>query len=84
MNFVSVIGFLAATFTTVAFIPQAVKTIRTKQTQDISFWMYIILIIGILLWLTYGIYQRDWPIILANSVTFVLVVPILVLKIIHK
>jgi MtN3 and saliva related transmembrane protein len=84
MDFVSVIGFSAATLTTVAFIPQAVKTIKTKQTKDISFWMYSILIIGVLLWLTYGIYNHDWPIILANSITFVLVLPILVLKIIHK
>ena len=84
MNIVNVIGFMAATITTVGFVPQTIKAIKTKQTKDISLWMYIILAIGILLWLTYGIFNHDWPIILANSITFVLVIPVLVLKIKYK
>jgi MtN3 and saliva related transmembrane protein len=84
MDVVRIIGFAAALLTTCAYIPQALKTIGTKQTKDISLWMYIILSLGILLWFVYGIFNKDWPIILANAVTILLVVPILVIKLIHK
>ena len=80
----TLIGFLAATLTTAGFVPQAVKTYKTRQTKDISLWMYIILITGIILWLIYGIFNTDWPIIIANSITLLLVIPILILKIIYK
>jgi len=75
---------MAASLTTAAFIPQAVKTLRTRQTTGISLWMYIILSLGILLWLMYGVFSNDWPIILANGITILLVIPILLIKIIHK
>lgn len=75
---------MAATLTTAGFIPQALKTYRTRQTKDISLWMYILLITGVALWLTYGILNTDWPVILANGVTLLLVIPILILKIIYK
>jgi MtN3 and saliva related transmembrane protein len=81
MEFVTIIGFLAATITTVAFLPQTIKTLKTKQTKDISLSMYIILAIGILLWFAYGIYKNDWPIILANGITFIFILPVIFLKI---
>ncbi|HEY4786221.1 MAG TPA: SemiSWEET transporter [Bacteroidales bacterium] len=84
MEKISIIGFMAASLTTAAFIPQAVKTLRTRQTTGISLWMYIILSLGILLWLMYGVFSNDWPIILANGITILLVIPILLIKIIHK
>lgn len=84
MSIFSIIGFLAATLTTAAYIPQAIKAIKTKQTKDISLWMYVMMTIGILLWLLYGIFNNDWPIILANCVTILLVIPILIIKIVHK
>jgi MtN3 and saliva related transmembrane protein len=84
MNWINIIGFGAAFMTTVGFLPQFIKTFKTKQTKDISLWMYIILITGIILWLIYGIYKNDWPIIIANIITLTLVVPILILKIIYK
>ena len=84
MTIISIIGFMAATLTTAGFIPQALKTYRTRQTKDISLWMYILLITGVALWLTYGILNTDWPVILANGVTLLLVIPILILKIIYK
>jgi MtN3 and saliva related transmembrane protein len=84
MNWVNIIGFGAAFMTTVGFLPQFIKTFKTKQTKDISLWMYIILITGIILWLIYGIYKNDWPIIVANIITLMLVIPILILKIIYK
>jgi len=84
MNWISVIGFMAAILTTVAYVPQALKSIRTKQTEGVSLWMYVIMSLGILMWLTYGILNKDWPIIWANSVTILLVIPILIIKITSK
>ena len=84
MSMISVIGFMAAILTTAAYIPQALKAIKTKQTKDISLWMYVMMSVGILLWLIYGILNKDLPIILANCVTIILVIPILLIKIIHK
>jgi MtN3 and saliva related transmembrane protein len=84
MNWISFVGYCAAFMTTVGFVPQFIKAFKTKQTKDISLWMYIILITGIILWLVYGIFKTDWPIIIANSVTLLLVIPILILKLIFK
>lgn len=84
MDFVSVIGFLAATITTAGFLPQTIKTMKTKHAKDISLWMYVILAVGIILWLIYGICTLDWPIIFANGVTFILVLPVLYIKILNK
>ncbi len=84
MNWVTILGLVAATFTTVAFIPQAVKIIRTKHTKDISIVMYSMLIVGIILWLVYGIMIEELPIILTNSVTLIFTSIILVLKLKYK
>lgn len=67
--YIKIIGLLAATLTTIAFIPQALKTLKTKSTDDISPSMFILLCSGVVLWLIYGIFNRDLPIILANTVT---------------
>ncbi|HQN72708.1 MAG TPA: SemiSWEET transporter, partial [bacterium] len=71
----------AAICTTVSFVPQVLKTIKTGQTKDISLSMYLIFTTGIVLWLIYGIMIRDLPIILANTVTVVLTSIVVVLKI---
>lgn len=84
MDFISAIGSLAAFFTTIAFVPQAIQIIRTKNTQSISLAMYSFFTIGIALWLIYGILMQDFPIIMANSVTVVLSVIILTMKIRYK
>jgi len=81
---IKIIGYIAAILTTSAFIPQAVKTIKTKHTKDLSLTMYIALTLGILLWLIYGIFLKDLPIILANGITFCFTLIILILKIRHK
>ena len=73
-------GFAAAALTTGSFIPQAVMTIRTRNTQGISLAMYVIFTIGVVLWLVYGIALESWPMILANTVTLILASTILVLK----
>jgi lactoylglutathione lyase len=67
-----IIGFVAACLTTGAFVPQAIKTWRTKSTDDLSPVMFILFCLGILLWLFYGIMKHDLPMILANSVTICL------------
>ncbi len=74
------LGFLAAACTTVAFIPQAVKTIRSRDTSGISLWMYVVFCFGIVCWFGYGWYLKSWPMILANAITFVLAGTILRLK----
>ncbi|HEU4692407.1 MAG TPA: SemiSWEET transporter [Vicinamibacterales bacterium] len=73
-------GFAAAALTTGSFLPQAIMTIRTRNTQGISLAMYVIFTIGVLLWLVYGIALESWPMILANTVTLILASTILVLK----
>lgn len=78
---VSLIGFLAAFCTTISFLPQVIKTWKTKQTKDISLPMYILFVIGVSLWFVYGIFLRDAAIYLANGVTLLLVSSILYLKI---
>ena len=81
---VDFIGFMAAICTTLAFVPQALKTIETRDTTSISLWMYVIFTTGVLLWLVYGLAIDNWPIIVANLVTFALSATILWFKIKHK
>jgi MtN3 and saliva related transmembrane protein len=76
-----VIGYLAATFTTLSFLPQAVLTLKTRDTDSLSLGMYSLFTIGVLLWLVYGIYLANPAIIIANAITFVLAAIILGFKI---
>lgn len=84
MNVTSLVGFTAALFTTSSFLPQAIKTIRTKNTKDLSLVMYIIFSAGVALWLIYGIIISDFPVIIANSVTLVFALIILIYKLKYK
>jgi len=77
------IGYIAAILTTISFLPQAIKTIKSKDTSSISLTMYVIFTIGVLLWLVYGIYIRDWALSLANGFTAVFSIIILSYKIIN-
>lgn len=81
MKWITAIGLLAAALTTVSFLPQVVKILKTKHTKAISLLMYVIFATGLLLWLIYGVSIRDLPIILANGVTLILAVIVLILKI---
>lgn len=78
------IGFMAAFCTTAAFLPQAMKTIKSKDTASISLWMYVIFTAGVFLWLVYGIAIGNLPIIIANAVTFALAATILCFKLKYK
>lgn len=77
---IETLGFLAATLTTLCWIPQAWRTIRTRDTRAISLWTQAIFALGILLWLAYGVLLASWPLIGANAVSFLLVSVILVMK----
>jgi MtN3 and saliva related transmembrane protein len=81
MTAVTVLGLVAAVLTSTSLIPQVVKTLKTRETGDLSLGMYAIYATGIALWLVYGVLQGDLPLIASNSVTFVLSAWILGLKI---
>ena len=76
-------GYAAAALTTVSFLPQAVKTIRSRDTTGISLLMYVVFTIGIGFWFCYGLVLHSWPMIVANAITFVLAATILALKLRH-
>ena len=73
MNFITLIGVSAAIFTTVAFLPQAIKTIRTKHTRDLSLSMLTTQFTGNFIWIIYGFLISDLPITVANIITLLLV-----------
>ena len=82
MNFsFELIGYLAAMLTTASFLPQAIKTIKTRDTQSLSLGMYSMFALGVLLWLIYGLYLSNSAIIVANASTFVLASLILGFKV---
>lgn len=80
MSDVTVLGFAAAACTTLAFVPQAVRTWRTRSTGDLSLGMYLVLVAGTALWLAYGLAIEDVPLIAANGVTLALAASILYVK----
>ncbi len=77
---IELIGGLAATITTLCWVPQALKVIHTRETKAISLVMYLMLAVGIALWLVYGLLIQSWPLIGANAVTIVPVLVILGMK----
>jgi len=77
------LGYVAATLTTIAFVPQALKTIRTRDTRGISLWMYVVFTIGVVFWFGYGLVLGSWPMIVSNAITFVLASVILAMKLRH-
>lgn len=83
MDFVTLLGLVAGTLTTISFLPQAIKTYKSRSTKDISLEMFGLFTVGVFLWLVYGLYINSLPIILANAVTFVLAFIILALKLKH-
>ena len=77
---IEIIGLIAAVFTTSSFFPQVVKIWNTKQTKDISTTMYIAMIIGTFFWLTYGVLINSLAIIVANIISGLLVLFVLIFK----
>lgn len=81
MLIIDIIGFVAGVLTTSSFIPQFIKIIMDKSAKEISFLMYIVISIGIFLWFLYGLMINSLPIIVANGVSFILTILILLGKI---
>jgi MtN3 and saliva related transmembrane protein len=81
--FFDVMGYIAAVCTTISFVPQAIKCIRTRDTKNISLWMYILFVFGTACWAAYGIYSQSLQVTIANIITFILASIILVMKIIN-
>jgi len=73
------LGYAAAFLTTAAFLPQAVKTIRTRNTEGLSVLMYAGFVTGVFCWLIYGLRLGDVALIAGNAVTFVLALPIFII-----
>lgn len=73
-------GYVAATLTSASFVPQAWLTFRSRDVSGISLGMYSLFTLGIALWLGYGLMLRAWPIVIANTITLMLTVAILVMK----
>ncbi|WP_018997643.1 SemiSWEET transporter [Hirschia maritima] len=80
MQSIEYLGFLAAILTTGSFLPQALMTLRTKNTDGISLTMYSLFTIGVAFWFIYGILLSSWSLIIANSITFLLAASILAVK----
>jgi len=72
------LGYIAATLTTLSFVPQAIKTIRSRDTRGISLAMYAVFTVGVAFWFAYGLVLHSWPMIVSNLITFALAAAILV------
>ncbi len=84
MDYIEILGLVAATLTTAAFVPQVYKTWLKKSTKDISLTMYLAMFIGVVLWCIYGILIESLPVTLANALTALLLFVMLVLKLRYK
>lgn len=84
MDFITILGLVAATLTTFSFLPQMLKTWQTKSAKDVSYAMLITFNTGVFLWLMYGIYLNALPIIVANAITLFFNLIILWLKIKYR
>jgi len=80
MDTVTLLGMAAGTLTTISFLPQVIKTWKTRSTRDISGGMFTLFCAGIFLWILYGLSISSLPVIVSNVVTFILACIILALK----
>ncbi len=84
MDIVKITGLVAGIITTTSFLPQVIKTWKSKSAKDLSLGMFLIYCTGIILWLAYGILLNDLPLIVANAFTLVLSSLLLVFKLRFK
>ncbi|MEC9369037.1 MAG: SemiSWEET transporter [Pseudomonadota bacterium] len=83
MSTITLIGFVAASLTTAAFVPQALRAWRTRQTRDLSLTTFGILVTGVALWLVYGLLIGDAPLIISNAITLCVAASLVFLKLRH-
>lgn len=76
-----ILGIAAGILCTFSFIPQVIKIFRTKNARDISLLTFSVFFLGVILWFIYGIMIKEWPIIIANAVTLIIILSIVVMKI---
>ena len=81
MDPITLVGLAAGTLTTAAFVPQVLKVWRSRSTRDISILTFVALFVGTALWLTYGALAGDVPLVVANSISIVLIGAVLMAKI---
>ena len=84
MSIAEILGLTAGTFTTVSFLPQVIKTWKSRSAKDLSLIMFLLFTAGIALWLVYGIMINDLPVIASNVITLVLAGTILFFKVRFK
>jgi MtN3 and saliva related transmembrane protein len=84
MNWVTVVGYAAAFCSTVSFLPQAWRIIKTRDTSSISTPTYALTCVGFALWLTYGIARSEWPLVLTNGICLVLSLFILMMTVLPR
>ncbi|MES1148070.1 MAG: SemiSWEET transporter [Bradyrhizobium guangdongense] len=77
---IKMLGFAAAGCTTLAYAPQFIKVWKTRSTEDISLGMFLMMVLGLVLWLVYGLLSGDAPLVVANAITIVLAGGILYMK----
>jgi MtN3 and saliva related transmembrane protein len=78
------VGYLAASLTTCAFVPQVLHTFRTRDVSGISLGMYGVFAAGVACWLLYGWLVGAWPVIVANAITLLLALAILLMKLRYR
>lgn len=81
MEPITLLGLAAGTLTTAAFVPQVLKVWRTRSARDISILTFVALLVGTALWLAYGIFAGDLPLVAANSIALFLIGAVLVAKV---
>ncbi len=84
MDTIALVGYIAGTLTTISFVPQVIRAWKLKETRDLSLAMLLFFAAGVLLWTLYGVWTGSMPIIVANIVTFVLILVLLGMKIRYK
>lgn len=80
MSTTTMLGFLAGFLTTVSFLPQVVKTWKSRSASDLSLGMFSVFSVGVICWLVYGLLLQEMPMIFWNAVTLVLVMILLIMK----
>ena len=81
---IEILGFLAAILTTSAYLPQVYKIWKTKNTESVSLTMYLVMFLGVFLWLIYSLFIKSFPLIIANTLTLLIILIILYFKINSK
>jgi MtN3 and saliva related transmembrane protein len=76
----NIVSGIAATLTTAAFIPQAYKIIQSRETAGVSLWMHVTFAVGVAFWFVLGVLIWNWPMMIANVVTFILTLVIVGMK----